>query len=76
MKKIEWNKKTKEEKKWFLIKYIGAAVFLLSGLIFGIVALYMNNWNIVEFLKNPTTDLIFLCLIALGIIMLSRKEIK
>jgi len=65
-----------DEKKWFLIKFIGGLVFLLAGGIFGIVSLAMNGWSFIDFITDPTTDLIFLCLIAVGIIMLSTSEVK
>lgn len=52
MKKIEWNKKTKDEKKWFLIKYIGAATFLIAGAVFGIVALAMYGWDFMKFITT------------------------
>lgn len=69
-----WNKKTSEQKKWFLIKTISSSVFLLFGLIFGIVVLKSYGWDFMEFITNPTVDLIILILLALVIFCLSSKN--
>jgi len=74
--KKKWNDRNKNEKKWFLIRLIGAIVFLLAGAIFGLVALYMNGWNFYKFITNPTTDLILLCLLAFGITLFASLEVK
>ena len=74
--KEKYNKMPPREQKIFLIRVISGSIFLLSGLVFGITALAMFGWNFVEFVKNPTVDLIFLCLIGLGIFMFSRLEVK
>lgn len=68
-----WNKKTKEQKKWFLIKIISSLVFLTFGLVFGIIALYANGWDFVKFITNPTVDLILLVLITLIVFCLSFR---
>lgn len=68
-----WNKKTKEQKKWFLIKVISSLVFLMFGLVFGIIALYANGWDFVKFITNPTVDLILLVLITLIVFCLSFR---
>lgn len=74
MKKLkEMNEK---EKKWFLIRLIGGISFLLAGAIFGIVSLSLSGWSFVEFVTNPTTDLIILCLIAFGVVTLSSSKVK
>lgn len=73
--KAKWNQKTPEEKKWFLIKVIGGTLFLLGGCIFGIVSLYLSGWDFVKFITNPTTDLIILVCLAVGIVLFSLKPI-
>ena len=70
------NKTQKEEKKWKKAKIIGGIAFLTFGAVFGIVALYLNGWNFVDFIANPTTDLVILCCVAIGIFFLSKMEIK
>lgn len=70
----KWKDRSKESKKWFLIKIISGVVFLTAGTVFGIITLYLNGWNIVEFLKNPTTDLIILILIAMAVLSFSWKS--
>lgn len=74
--KEKWQKMSEKEKKIYLIRIIGGAGFLLLGLIFGIVALAMFHWSFVDFVKNPTVDLIFLGLIAAGIFVFSTLEVK
>ena len=78
MKKLKekYNKMNPREQKMFLIRVISGACFLLAGLIFGIVALAMFHWSFIEFIKNPTVDLIFLCLIGIGIFMFAPMEVK
>lgn len=68
-----WKKKTKEQKKWFLIKLISSSIFLVLGLIFGVVALYAYGWNFKEFITNPTVDLILLIIFALIIFSWTNK---
>lgn len=68
-----WLKKSKEQKKWFLIKLISTSVFLIFGIVFGLMSLYANGWNFIKFISNPTVDLIFLILIALIIFCLTTK---
>lgn len=68
-----WNNKSKEQKKWFLIKTISVSLFLIIGLVFGIVSLYASGWNITKFILNPTVDLVMLILLALMIFCLSLK---
>lgn len=68
-----WKKKTKEQKKWFLIKLISSSVFLLFGIIFAIISLYANGWDFVKFITNPTVDLILLIIVALIIFSLSTR---
>lgn len=66
-----WRNKTKEQKKWFLIKLISTSVFLLFGVIFGLITLHAYGWNFVKFFTNPTVDLICLILLSLIIFCLS-----
>lgn len=66
----------KESKKWKYIRIIGAIVLLIAGAVFGLVSLYMNGWNFVRFITNPTTILIILAVMALGVVLLSWKEVK
>lgn len=73
MKKFEWNKKSHDEKKWFLIRVIGGGTFLLAGTIFGIVALAMYGWSFTKFIKDPTVDLVFLVLMAVGVVIFCMK---
>lgn len=68
-----WNKKNKEQKKWFVIKTISTLIFLLFGIVFGVMSLYANGWDFMKFIANPTVDLIFLILIALIIFCLTTK---
>lgn len=74
--KKKWKDKNKTERKWFLVRLIGALVFLIAGAVFGLVSLYMNGWSFVKFITNPTTDLILLCLLAFGIMLISSLEVK
>ena len=73
MKKIEWNKKTYDDKKWFLIRVIGGGLFLLAGAIFGIIALAMYNWSFTSFITDPKVDLVLLVLVVVGFVILSMK---
>ena len=66
----------KESKKWRIIRIIGAIVLLIGGAVFGLISLYMNGWNFVRFITNPTTILIILAAMALGVVLLSWKEVK
>ena len=66
----------KESKKWRIIRIIGAIVLLIAGAVFGLVSLYMNGWNFMRFITNPTTILIILAVMALGVVLLSWKEVK
>ena len=68
-----WKKKTKEQKKWFLIKLISSLIFLIFGLVFGLVSLYATGWNFKEFIMNPTVDLILLIIMALIIFSWTNK---
>lgn len=76
MNKEKWQKMSDKDKKIYLIRMIGGAGFLLAGLIFGIIALAMFHWNFIDFVKNPTVDLIFLGLIGAGIFVFSQLEVK
>lgn len=68
-----WNKKTKEQQKWFLIKAMSTLIFLLFGLSFGLITLKANGWSLMDFIKNPTVDLVCLILLCLIIFCLSVK---
>ena len=74
--KEKWQKMSDKDKKIYLIRMIGGAGFLLAGLIFGIVELAMFHWSFIDFVKNPTVDLIFLGLIGAGIFVFSQLEVK
>ncbi len=76
MKKEKWNKMTEKEKKVFLIRIIGGALFLIAGFVFGVVFLAINHWDFVKFITNPAVDLVFLICVAFGIFCLSRLEVK
>jgi len=74
--KKKWTEKNQKEKKWFLIRLIGGIAFLVAGAIFGLVSLYMNGWSFTQFITNPTTDLILLCLVAFGVMFITSLEVK
>ena len=66
----------KEKKKWRTIRIIGGISVLLVGTVFGIVAIYLNNWNIVRFLQDYRVWLVILCTVAIAVVMFSIKEVK
>lgn len=74
--KEKWSAMSKKDKIAFLLKYVGGALFLIAGAVFGIVALSMFGWDFVSFIKNPTVDLVLLALLGIGITMLSFMEVK
>ena len=76
MARKAWKDKKPQERKWFLIRVIGGALFLISGAVFAIVSLYMNGWDFVQFVKNPTVALVSLVVVALGITLISFAEVK
>ena len=76
MARKAWKDRKPEERKWFLIRLIGGLLFLIAGAVFAIVSLYMNGWDIVEFVKNPTFMLVALVAVALGITFISLAEVK
>ena len=76
MEKKRLNKTEEEKRKWKIIKIIGGSLFLTAGAIFGIVFLYMNGWNFIELIKNPTADLVMLCVLAIGITIFGTLEVK
>ena len=76
MARKAWKDRKPQEKKWFLIRVIGGALFLVGGAVFAIVSLYMNGWDFVQFVKNPTVALVALVVIALGITLISFAEVK
>lgn len=74
--KEKWSAMSKKDKIAFLLKYVGGALFLIAGAIFGIVALALYGWDFVAFITNKTVDLVLICLCALGVLLLSFVEVK
>lgn len=68
-----WLKKSKEQKRWFLIKSISTVIFLAIGLTFGLISLQASGWSFEKFITNPTVDLVLLILVALIIVCVSIK---
>ena len=66
----------KEKKKWKTIKIISAVVVLVLGTVFGIIAIYLNNWDLVRFFKDYRVWLVILVAIAMEIVIFSFKEVK
>ncbi len=70
-----YNEK-KHTKKWKTIRLIGAIVLLVFGAVFGLVSLYLNGWDFARFITNPTTLLVILVAVALGVVLLSWRDVK
>ena len=66
----------KEKKKWKMIRIIGGVSILVIGTIFGIIAIYLNNWNLVRFLQDYRVWLVILCTLAIAVVLFSFKEVK
>lgn len=74
LKKVtKWDERTPHEKKGYLARVIGSTVFFVIGIIVGIVALYLNGWDFVKFITDPTVDLIMLFCLVGGIFLLTYK---
>ncbi len=76
MAKKEWKDKSREERKWYLIRLIGGIAFLIVGAVFALVSLFLNGWNFREFITNPTVVLVVLVALALGVTFVSMAEVK
>lgn len=72
----KWKDRDKNDKKFFLIKLIGTAVFLGGGLAFALISANMNGWDLSKIMKDPRTWLGVLCGGGLIITLLSFKRVK
>lgn len=68
-----WNKKTKSQKKWFLITIISTIIFLSIAFVCGLFVLKAKNINLLDFIQDPTFILIILILLTLGVVAISYK---
>ena len=68
-----WNKKTKSQKKWFLITLISTIVFLSIAFVCGVFVLEAKNISLLDFIQDPTFILIVLILLTLGVSAISYK---
>ena len=66
----------KEKKKWKTVRIIGGCVILTLGAVFGIVAIYLNNWNIIRFITDYRVLLVLIVTVAIAIFLFSFKEVK
>ena len=72
----KWKDRNPRERKYFLIRLLGGIAFLIAGAAFALVSLFMNGWDFMKFITNPTFLLIVLVASALGITLISLAEVK
>ncbi len=72
----KWKDRNPRERKYFLIRLLGGIAFLIAGAAFALVSLFMNGWDFMKFITNPTFLLVVLVASALGITLISLAEVK